>query len=141
MSSRNRFLTPTDTLALRLRCTACYAMRAMRWRAAWAVQDALAAAAYSLAANGFVPDYLALVGGATLLRTDWPGADARLIAAARLASVAGGMASLAALALRADCKPVKPARAARAVAAIGAARAVAANGGGRRHAQVACRGG
>jgi pantoate--beta-alanine ligase len=86
MSSRNRFLTPAERAAApKLHGILCDVRDALAGGAVAA--GVLGAARARLAAGGFVPDYLALVENETLLETDRAGADARLIAAARLGSV------------------------------------------------------
>jgi pantoate--beta-alanine ligase len=86
MSSRNRFLTPAERAAApKLHRLLCDVRDAMAHGQAAA--DVLPAARARLAADGFASDYLALVANETLIETDRAGADARLIAAARLGSV------------------------------------------------------
>lgn len=82
LSSRNRFLAPTD------RATAALLNRVMREAAAADdIPAALAAGARQLTASGFNVDYLALVDGPTLQPLDHKTAGARIVAAARLGAV------------------------------------------------------
>jgi pantoate--beta-alanine ligase len=86
MSSRNRFLSPTDrTTAPLLYATLQETIRAVSDGVA--VPQALAASRTALAQAGFDVDYLALVDGPGLAPIDAPHPNARLIAAARLGTV------------------------------------------------------
>ncbi len=86
MSSRNRFLTPTDrALAPIVARTLSGLARDLAGRAAAA--PLLAAATDALTTAGFAVDYLALVDGPTLAPIDAAIPGARLIVAARLGSV------------------------------------------------------
>jgi pantoate--beta-alanine ligase len=88
LSSRNRFLSPTERATAPL-LHAALRRAAGRIAAGVAAADVLGAEAAGLCAAGFVPDYLALVEAETLrpLGTLAAGQAARLIAAARLGSV------------------------------------------------------
>jgi pantoate--beta-alanine ligase len=86
MSSRNRFLTPTERAsAPALHRTLQETIRSVVNSVP--VPDALATAQTALKQAGFAVDYLALVDGPTLTPIDARQADARLIVAARLGMV------------------------------------------------------
>jgi pantoate--beta-alanine ligase len=86
MSSRNRFLSPTDrTTAPLLYATLQETIRAVGDGVP--VPQALAAARAALVRAGFDVDYLTLVDGPGLAPIDAPHSNARLIAAARLGTV------------------------------------------------------
>src|ERR1700722_16146721 len=86
MSSRNRFLTPTERAsAPALHRTLQETIRSVVNSVP--VPDALATAQTALKQAGFAVDYLALVDGPTLTPIDRAAPGARLVAAARLGSV------------------------------------------------------
>jgi pantoate--beta-alanine ligase len=86
MSSRNRFLTPSERAEAPSLYTALLGVRAAI-ASGTSPQNALLAGRARLAELAFGLDYLALVDGETLIETDLASPGARLIAAARLGSV------------------------------------------------------
>lgn len=84
LSSRNRFLSPADRAAApTLHRVLLEVADGLRRGRAGAVEDGISA----LAVQGFVPDYLALVEGATMRPVSETAAGVRLVAAARLGAV------------------------------------------------------
>jgi pantoate--beta-alanine ligase len=88
LSSRNRFLSPVERAKAPL-LLAALSEAAAQLRAGAAAAPVLAAQDTALRAQGFVPDYVALVAAETLrpLERLVPGQAGRLIAAARLGTV------------------------------------------------------
>lgn len=86
MSSRNRFLTPPERAVAPLLYELLCAARDRMGRGDTPAAS-IAASRARLADAGFVPDYLVLVEGKTLIETDRATDDARLIAAFRLGTV------------------------------------------------------
>jgi pantoate--beta-alanine ligase len=86
MSSRNRFLTPAERATAATLYAVLVGARDAMARGV-APHEALAEGRARLTRVGFAVDYLALVAGSTLMQTDRPGPDARLIAAALLGTV------------------------------------------------------